>query len=60
LPFTVVRVEDPELTSDLERNGIQFKGETARIMDEEIITCSRKLTRKFEFASVLINKPWKN
>jgi cell division protease FtsH len=27
LPFTVVRVEDPELISDLEKGGVQFKGE---------------------------------
>src|SRR5215813_5380401 len=27
LPFTVVRVDDPELTSDLEQAGVQFKGE---------------------------------
>jgi cell division protease FtsH len=27
LPFTVVRVEDPDLTSDLEKAGVQFKGE---------------------------------
>ena len=26
-PFTVVRVEDPELISDLEKGGVQFKGE---------------------------------
>jgi cell division protease FtsH len=27
LPFTVVRVDDRELTSDLEQAGVQFKGE---------------------------------
>ena len=27
LPFMVVRVEDPELISDLEKGGVQFKGE---------------------------------
>jgi cell division protease FtsH len=27
LPFTVVRVEDPELISDLEKGGVQFNGE---------------------------------
>src|SRR5499425_2355932 len=27
LPFTVVRVDDPELTSNLEQAGVQFKGE---------------------------------
>jgi len=27
LPFVVVRVEDPELVSDLQRSGIAFKGE---------------------------------
>jgi cell division protease FtsH len=27
LPFTVVRVEDPELISDLEKGGVPFKGE---------------------------------
>src|SRR5215813_7224462 len=27
LPFIVVRVDDPELTSDLEQPGVQFKGE---------------------------------
>jgi cell division protease FtsH len=27
LPFTVVRVEDPELISDLEQAGVEFKGE---------------------------------
>jgi cell division protease FtsH len=27
LPFVVVRVEDPELTSDLESGGVPFKGE---------------------------------
>jgi len=27
LSFTVVRVDDPELTSDLEQAGVQFKGE---------------------------------
>jgi cell division protease FtsH len=27
LPFTVVRVEDPDLTSELEKAGVQFKGE---------------------------------
>ena len=27
LPFTVVRVDDPELISDLEQAGVQFKGE---------------------------------
>ena len=27
LPFMVVRVDDPELTSDLKQAGAQFKGE---------------------------------